>query len=166
MTSMVAAVLLAGISLLLFWALLIRGAPKQESVVSAPLDRQGTVEFGGDEGVHRITVEVAQTGQERRQGLAGRSSLAQDTGMLFVWEREWMPTFTMAGMHFPLDIIFINSNGEVVDIAQNLPECPTRRNCVTVRPKASAQYVLELNAGAAERYSISEGIRLKLEITR
>ena len=44
------------------------------------------------------------------QGLSERQSLAEDKGMLFLFEKPDHYAFWMKGMEFPLDIIFINGD--------------------------------------------------------
>ncbi|MFN3487243.1 MAG: nucleotide-binding domain containing protein, partial [Planctomycetota bacterium] len=63
-----------------------------------------------------IDAEVARTAEERAQGLSGRDSLAEDAGMLFVLEREHVPSFWMKGMRFPLDFVWVSAEGRVVDL--------------------------------------------------
>src|SRR5690349_12394377 len=54
-----------------------------------------------------FSVVVAKTPEEREKGLSGRDSLAQNSGMLFVFDHPDTYTFWMKGMKFPLDMIFI-----------------------------------------------------------
>lgn len=65
-----------------------------------------------------VTCEVSSTQAELDQGLSGRATLANGTGMLFVFPTSQNQTFWMKGMLVPIDIIFINESGRVVKVAQ------------------------------------------------
>lgn len=77
-----------------------------------------TIEIGDRE----YKVREAKTEEERTQGLKGIESLPEDEGMLFYMpDKKSQVIFTMEDMKFPLDIIFINQDDEVFDIAYNVP---------------------------------------------
>lgn len=77
-----------------------------------------TIEIGDKE----YKVREAKTEEERKQGLKGVESLPEDEGMLFYMpDKKSQVVFTMEDMKFPLDIIFINQDDEVFDIAYNVP---------------------------------------------
>lgn len=112
------------------------------------------------EGGVNIPVELAETDAQRVKGLADRDTLDANRGMLFFWEDEdvFVP-FTMAGMRFGLDILFIEEeNGKffVQKIEENLPPCPDRNNCALAHPSGPYRYVVELNAGFSEQYGIRQ----------
>jgi uncharacterized membrane protein (UPF0127 family) len=64
----------------------------------------------------RLTAEIAETVEQRRQGLMGRDELAADAGMLFVIEPPGRG-FWMRGTTVPLTVAFIAECGEIVDFA-------------------------------------------------
>ncbi len=99
-------------------------------------------------------VEVVESEEARRLGLSGREALADGTGMLFIFETPAIYAFWMKGMHFPIDIIWIDENFVVRDINKNIspdtfPE--------SFSPKQAVQYVLELPAGSSDKYRIDLG---------
>lgn len=102
-------------------------------------------------------LEVVSTTQDKISGLSGRSSLPQDRGMLFVYDRESVRCFWMKDMNFPLDIIWLNRNREVVHIERNLSQDTYPK---TFCPEQDAMYVIELNANEVERAGIDEGDKL------
>lgn len=104
-----------------------------------------------------IRVEVAQSEKEKQAGLSKRGKLAENKGMLFVFEKADYPAFWMKDMRFPIDIIFINDN-KVVTIYKNVQN-PDKdnTNLPVYRPDEPANRVLELNAGQADKYNIKEG---------
>jgi uncharacterized membrane protein (UPF0127 family) len=107
-----------------------------------------------------VNVEVASTEASREQGLSGRTSLAADGGMLFVFESKQVnPTFWMKGMLIPLDFIWI-SGGKVVRIDKNVP-IPSANtpdsNLILYTADQPIDYVLEVNAGFSQLNSIKIG---------
>ena len=107
-----------------------------------------------------FAVEVAETPEERQQGLSDRPSLAEDRGMLFVYEIPYQYTFWMPRMHFPLDMIWIDSECAVVDITRDAqPEDAEkiRTDPTYYSPRQPALYVLEVNSGIAEASGIAAG---------
>ncbi len=107
-----------------------------------------------------FAVEVADTPEERQQGLSDRPSLAKDRGMLFVYEIPYQYTFWMPRMHFPLDMIWIDSECAVVDItrdAQPEDEEKIRTDPTYYSPRQPALYVLEVNSGIAAAAGIEAG---------
>jgi len=110
------------------------------------------VEFGGV----TLTVEVAKSAADQEKGLSDRDSMANDHGMLFVFESEANWGFWMKGMRFSLDIIWFDSQRNVVFIEQDLPPC-TPQECPIYTPTANAMYVLEVNAGFVQNHNIVAG---------
>ncbi|MDX1536041.1 MAG: DUF192 domain-containing protein, partial [Candidatus Spechtbacterales bacterium] len=75
-----------------------------------------------------ITVELAEKPEDKAKGLSGRSSLAEEHGMLFVFNRPGTYSFWMKEMNFPIDIIWIGEDMRVVDITKNAkPESYPKR---------------------------------------
>lgn len=105
-----------------------------------------------------VKVEIADSDAKRAQGLMYRNSLDEGKGMLFVFDQESNYSFWMKNMKFPLDLIWINRDKEVVYIYNNFSPCI--KNCPSVSPKIQAQYVLEVNAGFVERNHIRVGDRV------
>ncbi len=109
-------------------------------------------------------VDVAEQPEDRRQGLSGRESLAQDAGMLFVFEQAQPRTFWMKDMRFPLDIIWIDGQCRLLEVAANVPTPPpgaANDAIPRVHSPSPARYVLELNAGEASRAGLSAGHRVE-----
>ncbi len=89
-------------------------------------------------------VEIADTDSERQQWLMNRTALSSQSGMLFVFERESIYPFWMKNTVIPLDIIWLDTDGKVVDI-QTAQPC-TSDPCPSYIPSWSGFYVLEINA--------------------
>lgn len=101
-----------------------------------------------------ITAEVATSKQDRGRGLMYREGLGEDEGMLFVFEKEDKYPFWMKNVDFPIDIIWINEKGRVVDAQTALPCTMHCRNYVPGHP---AMYVLEVPAGFAGEHGLKIG---------
>lgn len=96
-------------------------------------------------------VKLAQTPQERQIGLMNVTNLPEDEGMLFIFPKEGDYAFWMKDTLIPLDIIWINQNLEIVNIATAQP---CNEVCPVIRSKYPALYVLELNASITSRLEI------------
>ena len=103
-----------------------------------------------------VRVEIANTPAEREQGLMGRTELAEDAGMLFVFSREGTGAFWMKDTLIPLSIAYIDAGGRIVDIQdmQPLDETPHP-------PAAPYRYALEVNQGFFAQRGIEVGNALE-----
>ncbi|MDP3975844.1 MAG: DUF192 domain-containing protein [bacterium] len=109
-----------------------------------------------------IHIEVVQTAQERARGLMNRDHLNERSGMLFVFEQEQVLSFWMKNTLIPLDIVFLDGDGTIVDI-QTMQPCPSQTiNCPSYPSAQPALYALEVNAGLAEQLHLSVGDSLTL----
>lgn len=111
-----------------------------------------TVLLGG-----RISVraEVADDPLERARGLSGREGLAEGEGMLFMFGAPEELTFWMAGMRFPIDIVWING-GRIIGIEENAPP-PGNGPAATFSSPGPAEQVLEVPAGFMKERGIVVG---------
>jgi uncharacterized membrane protein (UPF0127 family) len=104
-----------------------------------------------------FNVELAQTSQEKQIGLSNTNSIAENEGMLFLFDEADYYSFWMRDMKFPIDIIFINGNKVTTIISNALPPSKTNGSLTTFQPKIKSDKVLEVNAGIAKKYNIQEG---------
>ena len=93
-----------------------------------------------------------------------RETLPENQGMLFVFESEGKYGFWMRNMNFPIDIIWIDKNNKVVDIAKNAEPCYL--TCVSYKPKDNAKFVLEVRANLTDLLNIEEGSLINFEISK
>lgn len=89
-----------------------------------------------------IPVEIADTPAEQEYGLMGRTALAADAGMLFVFDQDQPLSFWMKDTLIPLSIAFISSEGTIVDMQDMQPLDETPHDSA-----APAKYALEVNQG-------------------
>ena len=75
---------------------------------------------------YHFFVEIAETRSQRQRGLMFRSDLPQNTGMLFDFGEETQLSMWMKNTFIPLDIIWLNSDLEVIYIANAVP-CVTEK---------------------------------------
>lgn len=119
------------------------------------------VDIATEERTVRVYAEVADEPSEWQEGLMNRRTLNEQSGMLFVFDEEGPRTFWMKNTLIPLDMIFVAQNLTIVDIATMQP-C-TADPCQTYTSSAPALYVLEVNAGFAERNRIETGDTVVLD---
>lgn len=94
-----------------------------------------------------FTFEIADTPEERTQGLSGRTTLAEDTGLLFIFPEAGEHRFWMKDMLISIDILWLADDGTVVGIEENVhPD--TFPQAFT--PPEPVRYVLEVAAGVAQ----------------
>ncbi len=108
----------------------------------------------------KVRLELARTDEERAQGLMFRGALAADAGMLFVFEAEEPVPFWMKNTFIPLDMIWISSTGEAVDVHADVPPCRSDP-CPNYSPSKAGRAVLEVNAGFAAAHGIRPGVQLQ-----
>ncbi|MBI4920000.1 DUF192 domain-containing protein [Candidatus Azambacteria bacterium] len=123
-------------------------------------DKNSTTVFTGA-GPVKIKIELAKTQEELEKGLMNRPSLPKNSGMFFIFPDEKTRSFWMKDTLIPLDIIFISSTGRVNEIT-TLKPCRENEICQPYSSKMPARYVLEINAGAAEKWRIMEGDILEI----
>lgn len=111
-------------------------------------------------GTTTVAVDIANSYQTRKQGLSGRSGLPQGSGMLFIFDREDIWSMWMKDMLFPIDIIWADSEGEIITIAHEVSPQTYPNSFSPTRP---ARYVLELPAGFAREQGIAEGAQLVVQ---
>lgn len=111
------------------------------------------VELGGQ----RYTVEVADDEAERARGLMFRDALPAEHGMLFIHEREEPQAYWMKNTRIPLDILYFDDQRRLVSQQRDVPPCNLGNACPPYPSDAPARYVLELNAGEAERLGLRDG---------
>jgi hypothetical protein len=111
--------------------------------------------------IARFTVEIADEPEEWRRGLMERPSLAPDAGMLFLFPEAAPRAFWMMNTLIPLDIVFIDAEGRIINIHTNVPPCIPPRRCPTYPSAAPAQYVLEIAGGRVQALGIQAGDHLQ-----
>ncbi len=107
-------------------------------------------------GRSNFSVELALNEAQRVQGLQGRRRLAAGTGMLFDFQGTGPVMMWMKDTYVPLDMLFIDSRGRIVNIAEHTVPL----SLTAIRSAGPVRAVLELNAGTAARLGIRPGDRV------
>ena len=107
------------------------------------------IEIGDKE----YNVEVARTEEEKVKGLQEKESLGEDEGMLFVYDEPQEIAFWMKDTAIPLDIVFMDEDGEVISVKQGQPYGET------LLEEDGVMYVLEVNQNSG----IQPGDELDIE---
>lgn len=128
--------------------------PKNELSKLAVLGGRGEITFD---------VEIADSGIKRAIGLMNRTSLAEKSGMLFIFGSENTVSFWMKNTLIPLDMIFISEKGEILNIKRQAQPCKTL-DCETYSSGQPVKYVLEINGGLTDRLGIKEGDKVNIGI--
>ena len=137
---------------------------------------------GPDDGVERVTVEIAGESFHlelaadpgtRVQGLMGRTEIARDGGMLFVFPDVAMRSFWMKDCLTDMDIIFLDGSGRVTATHEMTMEPPRRPDesqlayelrlpgYSSLRP---AQFAIELAPGSLDRLGVRTGDLIRLDL--
>jgi uncharacterized membrane protein (UPF0127 family) len=113
-----------------------------------------------------LNADVPITSELMARGLAVKNQLKESEAMLFVFEESAQHSFWMKDMKFPIDIIWLDSDGKVGHIEQNLQPCVSVLICTSYSPDIDSQYVLETVAGFTQRHNISVGTDIDIELVR
>jgi hypothetical protein len=141
----------------------VASAPVIEKRSATPLRADTRVSFvsrqtGAD--LAKVSVQIADSEDERNEGLMHRSHLPDSVGMLFVFDGLSPRSFWMKNTAISLDIVFADDQKTIVKIhSYTVPYAidsyPSDRG---------AQYVVEVVGGFCEKYGIQEGDRLNFTL--
>lgn len=101
-----------------------------------------------------VCVEIAESEQERRQGLKGRETLAPEDGLLIAFPLEGEACIANEGVSFPIDVVYAGAEGEVVAVERGVPA-----DDATARCHAPVLRVLEVAAGVADPVEAGDLLR-------
>ncbi len=110
-----------------------------------------------------LTVEIADEPSEQEKGLMGREVLAEGAGMLFLFPTSEVRSFWMKDTMIPLDILFFDAQGKVVEIKTMVP-CEADP-CPQYSSEKPTSIALEVAAGFAERSGVDATWRIALPST-
>ncbi len=112
----------------------------------------------------RVRAEVMTRPQDMMRGMMFRDSLPEGRGMLFIHGEPGEYSYWMFQVKIPLDIIWMDQNGIVVEISPNTPPCPSKdpKQCPNYGGTKRALMVLELPAGSAEKHGIRVGRKIQI----
>jgi len=125
--------------------------------------QSNTISLNINDSVISVNVEYAKTADQREIGLMNRQSMDKNSGMIFMFDEEASRSFWMKNTYIPLDMIFFDATGKIVNIIKSATPCVNQgNNCTVYDSIGSAKYVLEVNAGWADDNHIDQGTTLSL----
>ena len=71
--------------------------------------------------------------------------------MLFIFPHKGFHGIWMRNMRFPIDALWLDAGGTVVDLRENIRPCSSIFDCPQYVPKSETSYLIELSAGEAKR---------------
>lgn len=158
-------VIIFAAALVLLGALIYIGRGSRVSVL--PQKEMATAAIGGQ----TFNLEVVRTPEAMAKGLAGRASLGDREGMLFVFGKTGIQYFTMKGMKFPIDIIWLRS-GKIVGIFRNIAITPSTQEVLSagnipIYPSPDlVDKVIEVRSGTADALNINTGDTVSVDFNK
>lgn len=105
-----------------------------------------------------LKIYLANTDQQKAQGLMFIRKLSALEGMLFRYEQPSRITMWMKNTYVPLDLIFADVTGTITGIANNTRPLSTKR----ITSSDNSIWVLEVNAGSSRRWRVKPGDKIQL----
>jgi uncharacterized protein len=128
---------------------------------SATVDELNTIDLTIPNG-QTIKVETMIDPKDQMRGMMFRSSMQPDHGMLFLYRETASHPHFMYQTLIPLDIIWLDADRRILQIAANAQPCKTQASkCPTYGGEEASKYVLELAGGMAAKYGLKEGQQLR-----
>ena len=153
---MIAGVLVAVIIILFVYPGILNKKNSEEVYYMFQKDGELTISDSTNARKTVIDIEIADTDYERQLGLMKRVSMEEKQGMLFIFPADAMQSFWMRNTLISLDMIFINSNKEIVTIQKNTKVLSDQ----SYPSSAPAKFVLEVNGGFTDKYKIVVGDKI------
>lgn len=103
-----------------------------------------------------LLIEIADNTFEYQTGLMYRKHMADNRGMLFIFEDSRVRSFYMKNTYISLDIIYLNTENTIINIVKNAKPL----NESSLPSNAPAKYVLEINAGLSDKWQLIPGDKI------
>lgn len=100
----------------------------------------------------KVFVEVAKTPSQQSKGLMFRDGLAEDSGMIFVFESPKILSFWGMNTFIPLDIAFVDDEGVIKDIKRI-----KKHDLNSVKSSCPCRYAIEMEDGWFNKNGFSSG---------
>jgi uncharacterized membrane protein (UPF0127 family) len=100
-----------------------------------------------------LDIEMAVSDEAEEKGLMFRTSMPENSGMLFTFEHEDIRAFWMKNTLIPLDMVFIQKDGKIVNIHDNA----VPKDLTPIYSSGPANAVLEINGGRAAQLGLKPG---------
>jgi uncharacterized protein len=106
--------------------------------------------------MNMILAEVAANDPQRQQGLMYREKMAQNAGMVFVFDQPNQQCMWMKNTLIPLSVAFVDADGVIVNIEDMQPQT-LNSHC----SKGQVLYALEMNLGWFKQRHIKPGTKIQ-----
>jgi uncharacterized protein len=110
--------------------------------------------------IAKFDIEIADNEYETQTGLMHRKSMANNKAMLFIFTDMRIRAFYMKNTYIPLDIIYLDKDSLIVSIQENAKPLDE----TSLPSGVPAQYVLEINGGLSQQWSIKVGDKMEFAI--
>jgi len=120
--------------------------------------KEGTLTFTDslNKPITKIDLEISSSEYDTQLGLMFRRSMEMNQGMLFIFPEQETRSFWMRNTYISLDMIFVNADKKIVTIHKNTKVLSDQSYAST----EAAQYVVEVSAGFADKYSLKVGDKI------
>ena len=109
-----------------------------------------------DARLHHFRVWIADDDARRARGLMHVKDLADDTGMLFLYERQGPVAMWMKNTFIALDMLFVRADGRVARVVERTEPLSLK----TIESGEPVVAVIELKGGTASRLRIGAGAQV------
>ncbi|MEM0150032.1 MAG: DUF192 domain-containing protein [Candidatus Micrarchaeaceae archaeon] len=116
------------------------------------------IRIGNDE----LVAELSDTFVKRMIGLMYRDGLEKGLCMLFDFHSKGRYGIWMHNMRFPIDVLWIGEDMQIVDTLAFAKRCGSLLRCRTYRPSSPARYVIELPAGYIDEKGVAAGMSISI----
>jgi uncharacterized membrane protein (UPF0127 family) len=120
----------------------------------------GTALLDGKDGPVLISIEVADTDEQKSFGLMFRESIPDDYGMAFLYFEAQECCFYMKNTLVPLSIAFFDGEGRIKKILDMEP-CE-KDPCKLYDPGVTYSGALEVKQGRFEDWGVTEGSQIRI----
>jgi uncharacterized membrane protein (UPF0127 family) len=112
---------------------------------------------------YKIRAEIMVRPEDVMRGMMFRDSLPPDRGMLFLHGEPGNYPYWMYQVEIPLDIIWMDLTGRIVEMSPNTPPCGAEKasECPNYGGTKVSSIVLEVAAGTIERHNLRVGQRIR-----
>ena len=147
--------------ILILLALLQAGIAAADDDLDEAFDKGVMIIYASEHACYRFDIYIAENDTQRARGLMHVRSLPESKGMIFIYEADRYMSMWMKNTFVPLDILFVRADGTVSSVAYDT-EPQSLRSISSLEP---VRFVLEINAGVAEKLSIDQYSQIEWERT-
>jgi uncharacterized membrane protein (UPF0127 family) len=144
--------------LVLFSGIAVAQSPANDlAALDAAFGKGVVIMHSSKDACYALQVYVAQNRAQRARGLMHVRNLPDMTGMLFIYAQDSYLSMWMKNTFIPLDMLFIRADGSISSIAYDT-EPQSLESVAALEP---VRYVLELNAGMADKLGLDKYSRVE-----